>query len=86
MTEKPTVAARGPVEVNLTAGEEIWFCTCGKSGTQPFCDGAHKGSSFRPLGHTPETTGPAWLCQCKQTSTPPFCDGSHKALADQQAL
>lgn len=77
---KPHIAAKQPVEVNLVAGEEIWFCTCGKSESQPFCDGSHKGTGFTPMGHTPQLTGPAWLCQCKHTSTPPFCDGSHKKI------
>ena len=80
MTNKPTIAAREPVEVDLKAGEEIWFCTCGNSGSQPFCDGSHKGTGFAPLGHTPEADQKAWLCQCKHTSTPPFCDGSHGRL------
>ena len=77
---KPEIAAKTPIEVTLDAGEEIWFCTCGKSDSQPFCDGSHKGTGLAPLGHTPEESGPAWLCQCKQTSTPPFCDGSHSKL------
>jgi len=80
MTDQPTVAAKQPIEVTLTAGEEIWFCTCGKSVSQPFCDGSHKQTGFSPLGYTPDTSGLAWLCQCKQTQTPPFCDGSHKGL------
>jgi CDGSH-type Zn-finger protein len=80
MTMKPEIAAKQPIEVTLNAGEEIWFCTCGKSAGQPFCDGSHKGTGLAPLGHTPTESGPAWLCQCKQTSTPPFCDGSHKSL------
>jgi CDGSH-type Zn-finger protein len=80
MTEKPTIAAREPVEVNLKAGQEIWFCTCGKSASQPFCDGSHKGTDFTPLAHTPTRDRKAWLCQCKHTTTPPFCDGSHSNL------
>jgi len=56
---KPEIAAKNPIEVPLNAGEEIWFCTCGKSGTQPFCDGSHKGTDFTPLAHTPEESGPA---------------------------
>jgi len=81
MTEKPNVAVTSPIETNLTAGEEIWFCTCGHSKGQPFCDGSHKGTGLTPLAHTPEESGSAWLCQCKQSTTLPFCDGSHKKLA-----
>jgi CDGSH-type Zn-finger protein len=80
MSNQPHIAAKQPIEVTLEAGTEIWFCTCGKSASQPFCDGAHKGSGFSPLANTPKESGPVWLCQCKQTSTLPFCDGSHKKL------
>ena len=80
MSQSPNIAAREPVEVSLAAGEEIYFCTCGKSDNQPFCDGSHKGTGFTPLAHTPEKTGSAWLCQCKHTGNPPYCDGSHNKL------
>ncbi|MGA0333307.1 MAG: CDGSH iron-sulfur domain-containing protein [Kiritimatiellia bacterium] len=80
MTQNPKIAGKAPVEVQLTAGEEIWFCTCGHSENQPFCDGSHKKSGFSPLGFTPEKSGSAWLCQCKQSKNLPFCDGSHQKL------
>ena len=73
----PTVAALQPTTVELQAGETIHYCTCGRSATQPFCDGSHQGTEFQPQAFTPETTGKAQLCQCKQTANPPFCDGSH---------
>ena len=75
------VAAKCPAKVDLEAGKDYWYCACGLSSTQPFCDGAHKGSGFSPVKFSPETTGPAWLCQCKQSANPPFCDGAHKAIA-----
>lgn len=78
--EEPHIAATSPIEVSLTSGEEIWFCSCGKSATQPFCDGSHKGTGISPLAYTPTETGPAWFCQCKRSSTLPFCDGSHNKL------
>jgi CDGSH-type Zn-finger protein len=80
MSSAPRIAAKKPVEVSLTAGQEVWFCTCGQSAKQPFCDGSHKGSEFRPLAHRPEKTGTAWFCQCKHTKKAPFCDGSHGKL------
>jgi CDGSH-type Zn-finger protein len=80
MTMKPTVADTKPIAVNLKAGEEYYFCTCGKSASQPFCDGSHKGTGFSPKPFTAEQDGEAWLCQCKQTGTPPYCDGSHKKV------
>lgn len=74
----PIVASNKPVEVDLTKGEEYYFCTCGRSSNQPFCDGSHAGTEFTPKAFTAEDSGAAFLCQCKHTATPPFCDGSHK--------
>ena len=69
--------SNAPVEVSLKAGKEYYWCACGKSATQPFCDGAHKGTAIEPLAFTAEKTDKVWLCNCKRTKTPPFCDGSH---------
>ena len=80
----PTVAALQPTTVELQAGETIHYCTCGRSATQPFCDGSHQGTEFQPQAFTPETTGKAQLCQCKQTANPPFCDGSHARVPSDQ--
>ena len=77
---EPTVAAKVPSKVTLEAGKDYWWCTCGKSAKQPFCDGSHKGSDFVPKKFTAEKTGDAWLCACKHTRNAPFCDGSHKNL------
>lgn len=74
------IAAKAPVKVELEAGKDYWFCSCGHSSSQPFCDGAHKGTGFAPMKFTAEKDGPAWLCQCKRTGGAPFCDGSHKSL------
>jgi CDGSH-type Zn-finger protein len=76
----PEIAARQPVKVALEIGQTYFYCTCGKSASQPFCDGSHKGSGFAPLKFTADKTGDAWLCQCKHTANAPFCDGSHKTL------
>lgn len=74
---KPVVAARKPVSVELEAGKEYYFCTCGRSSDQPFCDGSHSGTSLSPKAFTAEKDGKAALCQCKQTGDAPFCDGTH---------
>lgn len=81
---KPTIANNKPIPVELKAGEEYYFCTCGRSANQPFCDGSHKGTSFTPKSFKAEESGEAYLCQCKQTANAPFCDGTHtKVPADQ---
>lgn len=81
---KPTVANNKPIPVELKAGEQYYYCSCGKSANQPFCDGSHKGTDFKPKAFTAEEDGKAYLCQCKQTGNAPFCDGTHaKIQADQ---
>jgi CDGSH-type Zn-finger protein len=77
----PVIAARAPIGVDLEAGKTYYWCTCGKSANQPFCDGSHKGSEFTPRAYTPELSGKAYLCACKRTHNAPLCDGSHKALS-----
>ena len=78
-TQQPTVADTKPMSVNLEAGKAYYWCACGKSAQQPFCDGSHKSSSFVPKNFTPEKGGEAHLCMCKMTQNPPYCDGSHKS-------
>ncbi|MBI1384874.1 MAG: CDGSH iron-sulfur domain-containing protein [Rhizobiales bacterium] len=77
MTDEPQSAQMGPYMVELEAGKRYFFCSCGRSASQPFCDGSHKGTSLQPLAFTPEQSGMFNLCGCKQSDTPPFCDGSH---------
>lgn len=78
----PVIADNRPVKVNLNKGEEYHFCACGRSSSQPFCDGSHTGTSFTPKRFVAEQSGEAYLCQCKHTATAPFCDGTHKQFAD----
>lgn len=82
--DKPQHAGKEPILVELKAGESIWWCACGKSASQPFCDGSHKGTTeIMPLLFTPDKDGTAALCTCKMTKTPPYCDGSHLTLKDE---
>ncbi len=76
---QPRVAAKEPSVLTLEAGTYYW-CTCGRSRDQPFCDGAHEGTGFEPLEFTVDETKEVALCQCKRTKTPPYCDGTHQTL------
>lgn len=80
----PIIADNKPIAVNLKKDEKYYFCTCGRSGNQPFCDGSHKGTSFTPKSFTVDKDEKAYLCQCKHTGNTPFCDGTHKKFTDDQ--
>lgn len=79
---KPNIAATAPQQVQLEAGKKYAWCSCGHSKNQPYCDGSHKGTGFKPNVFTAEKSGEAWLCLCKRTSDQPFCDGTHATLDD----
>jgi len=78
--EKAQIAGKAPIEVEVKAGETYYWCSCGKSSNQPFCDGSHKVTSFVPMAFTAEKDETVYLCVCKQTKNPPYCDGTHKSL------
>ncbi|MGV6816867.1 MAG: glutamate synthase-related protein [Thiotrichales bacterium] len=80
----PVVADNKPVQVVLTKGEEYHFCTCGRSKSQPFCDGSHAGTGFTPKVIVAEEDGDAWFCACKHSNGLPYCDGTHKQFSDAQ--
>ena len=82
--KKPVVADNTPVAIELEADRQYHFCTCGRSATQPFCDGSHAGSGFTPMAFTPRDPGEAWLCRCKHSADAPYCDGTHKRFGDDQ--
>lgn len=65
--------------VQLEEGKEYYYCTCGLSKNQPFCDGSHKGTNFTPLKFQ-ALKADNWLCQCKRSKNLPHCDGTHKTL------
>ena len=78
--EKGNVAIKEPAKIDLEAGKTYLWCACGLSGEQPFCDGSHKGTAFKPKLLKVEESHSAWICQCKQTDNVPYCDGSHRYL------
>jgi CDGSH-type Zn-finger protein len=75
----PVIAQRAPYAVDVKPGD-YWWCACGRSKNQPFCDGSHKGTEFTPLKFTATKEEKVWFCGCKHTAKPPLCDGSHKNL------
>ena len=80
----PIIADNKPVKVTLSKGQEYHFCTCGRSKSQPFCDGSHAGTLFNPKVIVSEEDGDAYLCACKHSGNRPFCDGTHKKFSDDQ--
>ncbi|NNM62208.1 MAG: CDGSH iron-sulfur domain-containing protein [Steroidobacteraceae bacterium] len=74
------IAGTAPLAIDVEAQKTYYWCSCGQSKNQPFCDGSHKGSTFEPLAWTATKTERKYFCACKQTHTAPFCDGTHKSL------
>jgi len=71
-----------PYKVEVEAGESYFWCACGMSNNQPFCDGSHKGSEFTPFKYVAETSKTVPFCGCRTSGNAPLCDGSHRALDD----
>ena len=80
---RPYIADTKPTAVALKAGQTVWWCRCGRSKSQPLCDGSHEGSGFEPLEFTADRDDRYFFCLCKQTAKPPLCDGSHKRITQQ---
>lgn len=76
----PKIAQKSPYIIELEEGKDYYWCACGQSANQPFCDGSHKGTEFNPIQFKATRTGKAALCGCKHSNNKPFCDGSHMKL------
>jgi CDGSH iron-sulfur domain-containing protein 3 len=77
---QPVCAQKTPYRIEVEAGKSYWWCACGKSVSQPFCDGSHKGGAFRPIEFKAEEAATIAFCGCKQTAGQPRCDGTHRSL------
>ena len=80
MAEDPIVAQTGPYQVELEEGKSYFYCRCGRSKKQPFCDGSHKDTGIEPQKFSPPHSGVFNLCGCKDTDDEPYCDGSHNLI------
>ena len=80
MSSDPVVAKKGPFVVEVEEGKSYFWCACGLSKKQPFCDGSHKDTGIAPVKWTAEASGKKGFCGCKATAGQPMCDGSHNNL------
>ena len=80
MPDTPEIAQKSPFAVEVEAGKSYFWCACGRSANQPFCDGSHKGTEFVPVKYEAEKDGKAFFCGCKHSEKAPMCDGSHAKL------
>jgi len=78
--QQPVIAQKSPFAVEVEAGKSYWWCSCGKSAGQPFCDGSHQGSTFTPVEYKAEKSETVHFCGCKHSANGVKCDGSHQKL------
>jgi CDGSH-type Zn-finger protein len=81
---EPTLASRTPFAVDVEQGKTYWWCACGRSRRQPFCDGSHKTTEFTPVEYVAGRSERVWFCGCKRSAARPLCDGTHKTLPAEQ--
>jgi CDGSH-type Zn-finger protein len=80
MSDAPVIAQKGPFPVEVEAGRSYLWCACGRSKTQPFCDGSHKATTLTPVRFEATESKKVWLCGCKHSGNKPYCDSTHKSL------
>jgi CDGSH iron-sulfur domain-containing protein 3 len=74
---EPIIAQKSPYPVEVEASKPYYWCACGRSAAQPFCDGSHKGTDFTPVKFEATESKTVYFCGCKHSANKPFCDGSH---------
>ncbi|MAI49347.1 MAG: glutamate synthase [Rhodospirillaceae bacterium] len=77
---EPLIAQKSPYAADVEAGKDYWWCACGRSESQPFCDGSHKGTGLAPKQYAATESTKVWFCGCKNTGDVPICDGSHSKI------
>lgn len=80
MTDTPQIAQKNPYAVEVEEGKTYFWCACGRSQNQPFCDGSHKVTELNPVKYTAEASKKVFFCGCKHTGNQPLCDGTHNKL------
>ena len=80
MSNDVMIAQKAPFAIEVEEGKDYYWCACGRSENQPFCDGSHQGTGHEPIAFTADRAGTVYLCGCKQSGKKPYCDGTHKAL------
>jgi len=82
MSDVPKIAQAKPYPIEVEEGKTYFWCACGRSAKQPFCDGSHKDTEFTPVKYTAEADKKVFFCGCKHTGNQPLCDGTHSKLPD----
>ncbi|MFP5276325.1 MAG: CDGSH iron-sulfur domain-containing protein [Acidobacteriota bacterium] len=76
----PVIAQKMPYETQVEVGKSYFWCACGRSASQPFCDGSHRGTGMTPVKYECRESGTVFFCGCKRSGDQPFCDGTHDTL------
>ena len=80
MADQAITTQKEPYAVEVSEGESYYWCACGRSNNQPFCDGSHQGTGIEPVAFQAQKSETKYLCGCRKSNKKPFCDGTHNAL------